>query len=238
MEEDASRVEEDMSYDPYQLEDIAPAVEDVPPDEEKVEQEEKEEDDGGVDEPVYITVGRSLLIMMLKMVLVMLPLPVLSGKQKRLLLDWDLYGPSFFCLLFSTLVGMSAHTDKLMVFACLFIFFWMGVLVVAFNSVLVGANISVFPIVSLLGYALFPLVIGSAVMLYDSIYLRLFIAVFCGLWSVFAAASFICQFIPAIHLPGRIIQAVYPIALFYAMLAWIAFVVRLDTNGAGLEKLG
>ncbi|KAF9112878.1 hypothetical protein BGX27_002635 [Mortierella sp. AM989] len=175
---------------------------------------------GGIDtldEPVSETLLRDLRNVGAKLQQVLYP----KGR-KDILKDWDLWGPLLMCLTLSIVLSARAQPDqKITVFTWIFIIVWMGSAVVTVNAKLLGGRVSFFQSVCVIGYCLFPLVLVSIVsILVPSIYIRLPL---CGVafgWASWASLGFLSDS----NLANRRALGVYPLFLFYFIIAWMILI--------------
>lgn len=163
------------------------------------------------------------------------PLPVDSGNDdqeaysnRELLslenLEWDLWGPLIFSLAYSVMLGLSASRNQTnLVFSGSFAFVWTFYLIIGLNIQMLGGNISFMSAISAAGYSMFPIVLGEllCLLLIKWKLIRLVLMAVLALWSVYVGAlSLKCSGV----LPGRVLLAVYPLALMYAVLAWLSVI--------------
>ncbi|KAH3688236.1 hypothetical protein WICPIJ_000787 [Wickerhamomyces pijperi] len=138
-------------------------------------------------------------------------------------LDWDLWGPLVFILIFSVILGMLSPTSSSSsVFSGVFSLIWFAFGIIAINIQLLGGTISFFSALSTTGYALFPLLISATI----SVFVKLFIVRFvCFVlfvsWAIYAAT--VNLKVNGV-LPGRIFLAIYPVSLIYATLGWLCVI--------------
>lgn len=106
---------------------------------------------------------------------------------------------------------------------------WGGSFVVTINTKLLGGKISFFQCVCVLGYCIFPIVLGAAIMglfkiLHMDIFiLRLIVAILCLIWAGLSTSfptSGSISFMNVIIDPKKNIIAIYPIFLFYLFIDW------------------
>ncbi|GEQ70129.1 hypothetical protein JCM33374_g3805 [Metschnikowia sp. JCM 33374] len=139
-------------------------------------------------------------------------------------LDWDLWGPLIFSLAYAVTMGVAApNTQTNVVFSGTFSFIWLFYLVVGLNIQLLGGTISFLSAISATGYSIFPIVVGAifSTLLLRWRFVRLIVMVLCALWSIYAASmSLKCSGV----LPGRVLLAIYPVALMYAVLSWLVVI--------------
>lgn len=139
-------------------------------------------------------------------------------------LEWDLWGPLIFLLTLAVALGMSASRDQTnAVFSGTFCFTWISFLVLGLNIQLLGGTISFLLAISATGYSMFPLVLGELLswLVIKHKFLRLILMVVLNAWSVFAGAmSLKCSGV----LPGKVLLAVYPVALMYSVISWLVVI--------------
>lgn len=133
--------------------------------------------------------------------------------------DWDLWGPLLLCLLLSTMLSIRAPQGQAsIVFAAVFVIVWCGAAVVSLNAQLLGGNVSFFQSVCVLGYCIFPLNLAALLCaLFDSTVFHLVAVVVAFVWATRASVVFMSQLVAE----GRRALAVYPVLLFYIVIAWM-----------------
>jgi len=176
---------------------------------------------GTLDEPVSVTLKRDLLKIWVKIKYVINP----SGQQEdtlRELRNWDLWGPLLLCLQLSIMLSLSAPpSQEMVIFASVFFIFWIGSGIVTLNAQLLGGKISFFQSVCVLGYCIFPLNIASVLCFFVSNWLfRVVVGTVCYVWSTRASV----MFMGAMVQKERRILAVYPVFLFYIVIAWMIMI--------------
>lgn len=182
-----------------------------------------------LDEPVWETLKRDLLAIAVKTRHVMLP----NGKGTLALRDWDLWGPLLMSFLLAIVVGVSAkdtatNTGRTsLMFAVVFVIVAVGSLAVTFNAKVLGGQVSIFQAVCVLGYCMFPLVLAATVIAicavagFSPIVFRGPFVLACFFWASWASVGFMGALVPR----NRKILSVYPVVLFYLILAWIILIV-------------
>ncbi|CCH46753.1 putative membrane protein [Wickerhamomyces ciferrii] len=147
--------------------------------------------------------------------------PIDDSNLKKL--DWDLWGPLIFILIFSLILGyLSPKTNTSQVFSSVFALTWLTFAVIAINIQLLGGTISFFSALSTQGYALFPLVISSIISIFIKwSFIRFIIYLLFVSWAIYAAT--INLKVSGV-LPGRIFLAIYPVGLVYATLGWLCVI--------------
>jgi len=163
-----------------------------------------------------------------------------------------------FSFVWNSLLSLTApHGQSSLVFAIVFVFIWIGAILVALNAVLLGGkmfvspstsvlpcsavphplffsplffcfrfvlfNSSFFQAVCVMGYSIFPLLVMAVILLCvgktmrAKIWLRVLLIVPACCWSVWASYGLTRDAVP----PKRKMLAVYPLLLFYCVLAWM-----------------
>lgn len=138
--------------------------------------------------------------------------------------DWDLWGPLIFLLAYLVALGLAAPNRQTnLVFSGTFAFFWLFLLAVGLNIQLLGGTILFLLAISASGYLLFPVVAGG--LLCTSVVgprlVRLVVMALLWAWSVYSGVlSLQCLGVQ----PGRVVLAGYPVALMYAVMAWLCVI--------------
>ncbi|KAI8888403.1 Yip1-domain-containing protein [Backusella circina FSU 941] len=172
-----------------------------------------------LDEPVSVTIMRDLSKVAHK------SLQVLHPKGDRnVLKDWDLWGPLLLCLTLAITLSLNApDSQSVPIFTGVFTIVWLGAAVVTVNAKMLGGAVSFFQSVCVLGYCLFPLAASAIVATFVKlIWVRLPIAIVTFAWSTYASVGFMSE--SDIHLQNRRALAVYPLFLFYFIIAWLVLV--------------
>jgi hypothetical protein len=145
-----------------------------------------------------------------------------SDATLKALRDWDLWGPLLLCLALSLCLTASAPAGQAsLIFASVFVLVWAGAAVVTVNAQLLGGHISFFQSVCVLGYCVFPLVLAAGVTFVVAARpVRLTAVALALVWSTRASVPFMSALVP----PARRVLAVYPVLLFYAVIAWMVLV--------------
>ncbi|KAI0649065.1 Yip1-domain-containing protein [Trametes meyenii] len=182
-----------------------------------------------LDEPVTTTIARDLLSIYTKLVQVLYP-PRSSG-NRDLLRDWDLWGPLVLCLALGILLSINAPpSQSLGVFTSVVVIIAVGSLVVTVQAKLLGGRVSFFQGLCVLGYCVAPLNVAALVSTFvHLIYVRAPVALVAWAWCVWG--EFLLCLLPSVNfLDGtkieaqRILLAVYPLLLFYFVLAWMIII--------------
>eukprot|EP00052_Salpingoeca_macrocollata_P013240 m.103444 g.103444 ORF g.103444 m.103444 type:complete len:231 (-) comp18830_c0_seq2:41-733(-) len=171
-----------------------------------------------LDEPVSTTIRRDVEAVVQKFYHVLRP-----HQSKRLLQDWDLWGPLLLTVTLALLLRSNAEaSQRTQVFTGVFFIIWFGSCVITINTKLLGGHLSFFQSVCVLGYCILPLVIACMFLrllsyLVSHVSVRLVLVAVALAWSVYASIGFIKASSP----DSRKALIVYPIILFYVVIAWL-----------------
>lgn len=166
-----------------------------------------------LDEPVWQTLARDLTGIYNRLKLVVWP--------SDSVVDWDLWGPLIFSLTYSVVLGVSSsHTNQ--VFSGSFALIWLFFIIIGLNIQLLGGSISFLSAISAVGYSMFPITVGEIVCsLFSFKLIRLIVMVFMCAWSVYAGVNGLKS---SGVKPGRVVLAVYPVGLMYAVMGWLSVI--------------
>ncbi|EPS66349.1 hypothetical protein M569_08429 [Genlisea aurea] len=172
-------------------------------------------------EPVWDTVKRDLSRIVSNLKLVVFPNPFREDPGKALR-DWDLWGPFFFIVFLGLTLSWSASVKKSEVFAVAFALLATGAVILTLNVLLLGGQIIFFQSLSLLGYCLFPLDMGSLIcMLVDNVLVKVIVVGVTLGWSSWAAYPFMST---AVN-PRRKALALYPVYLMYVSVGFLVIAI-------------
>ncbi|KAJ7158669.1 hypothetical protein C8R46DRAFT_1109846 [Mycena filopes] len=174
-----------------------------------------------LDEPVSTTIARDLLSIYSKLVQVLYPRRA-SGREVLRFIG-ILWGPLILCLSLGIMMSLTApETQSLNIFTSVIAICSIGALTVTIQAKLLGGRVSFFQGLCVLGYCIAPLNIAALVAVFvRPIYIRAPIALLAWAWCIWASVNF---------LDGtkieqqRILLAVYPLLLFYFILAWMILI--------------
>jgi len=174
-----------------------------------------------LDEPVMTTIARDLTSIYTKVVQVLYPRR--SGTGREVLRDWDLWGPLILCLMLGIMLSINAPADQALgVFTSVIVIVALGSVVVTIQAKLLGGRVSFFQALCVLGYCIAPLDVAAFVSCFVRIiWVRAPLALGAWAWCIWASVNF---------LDGtkieqqRILLAVYPLLLFYFILAWMILI--------------
>lgn len=172
-----------------------------------------------LDEPVSVTILRDLKQVGRKLQQVLHP----KG-DRSVLKDWDLWGPLILCLALAITLSTSVPSNQSVpIFTGVFVIVWLGAAVVTINAKLLGGSVSFFQSVCVIGYCLFPLVVVAMIAIFvESVWFRVPGSLIAFGWSTFASVGFLSE--SKAHLNNRRALAVYPLFLFYLIIAWLVAV--------------
>jgi len=174
-----------------------------------------------LDEPVLTTISRDIKSIYTKLIQVLYP--ARAGASREVLREWDLWGPLILCLALGIMLSVNAPPEQsLGVFTSVVVIVSLGSLIVTLNAKLLGGHVSFFQSLCVLGYCVFPLVAAALVaMFFHPLYIRGPVAVAAWAWCVWAAMNF---FDGTQIEAQRVMLAVYPLFLFYFVLAWMILI--------------
>ncbi|KAJ8590735.1 Yip1-domain-containing protein [Rhizopogon salebrosus TDB-379] len=173
-----------------------------------------------LDEPVTATITRDLLSIYSKLVHVLYPR---KSSGREVLRDWDLWGPLLLCLCLGIMLSVNAPSSQsLGVFTSVIVIVSLGSLVVTVQAKLLGGRVSFFQGLCVLGYCIAPLDIAALISCFVRvIWVRAPVALAAWAWCIWASVNFLDG--TKIE-PQRILLAVYPLLLFYFVLAWMILI--------------
>ncbi|KAG2741238.1 Yip1-domain-containing protein [Suillus brevipes Sb2] len=162
-----------------------------------------------LDEPVTTTITRDLLSIYSKLVHVLYPR---KSSGREVLRDWDLWGPLLLCLCLGIMLSVNAPSNQsLGVFTSVVVIVSVGSLVVTVQAKLLGGRVSFFQGLCALGYCIAPLDIAALISCFVHV-----------IWVGHLASV---NFLDGTKIePQRILLAVYPLLLFYFVLAWMILI--------------
>jgi len=174
-----------------------------------------------LDEPVLTTITRDVFSIYSKLIQVLYPRR--TGVGREVLRDWDLWGPLILCLALGIMLSLNAPAlQSLGVFTGVVVIVSVGSLIVTLNAKLLGGRVSFFQSLCVLGYCIFPLVLAAVMAAFVRVlWIRAPVAIGAWAWSVWAAMNF---FDGTKIEEQRVLLAVYPIFLFYFILAWMILI--------------
>ena len=80
------------------------------------------------------------------------------------LLDWDFWGPLFFCLILGLVLSwQNSYKNSGTIFIMIFSIVWIGGFIVSLNSQFLGINLSVYQCICILGYCMLAIVLAAII---------------------------------------------------------------------------
>ncbi|KAI6042595.1 hypothetical protein EDC04DRAFT_2564059 [Pisolithus marmoratus] len=173
-----------------------------------------------LDEPITVTIMRDLLSIYTKLAQVLYPR---RPNSQEILRDWDLWGPLLLCLALGIMLSINAPASQsLAVFTSIVAIVSVGSLVVTVQAKLLGGRVSFFQGLCVLGYCVAPLDVAAIIACFiRTIWIRAPIAIAAWAWCIWASVSFLDG---AKIEQQRVLLAVYPLLLFYFVLAWMILI--------------
>ncbi|KAA8494772.1 Protein YIPF6 [Porphyridium purpureum] len=194
-----------------------------------------------LNEPVLKTVLRDVSIVGRRIWLVLSP--DAAQHLRAELRDWELWGVLFISMSLATILSMEASHEASAVFSIVFLVVFLGSAVVTLNAQLLGAALSFFQTLCMLGYCVFPILLAALINLLwqfvppiFAVLLIIATVVACCFWSMRAASAYLED----TQLPdGRKTLLLYPVLLFFFCLSWMVLISssgRVRSRVSGLEQ--
>lgn len=172
-------------------------------------------------EPIKTTIYRDLFMIYTKIKIVSTPF---SGNEKKkyYIQQWDLWGPLLLNLLLACTLAISSD-DKSGTVILVFSIFWIGGALIYLNANFLGAKISLFQLLCLFGYCLFPLNVSAIIFIIIRIdILRIIIICIACYWSIMSSRDFMKNLIN----PAQRILVSYPCILFYLYFSFLILTTK------------
>ena len=175
-----------------------------------------------LDEAILTTINRDLNSIYNKLLFVINPFS--SDEEKKYhIKQWDLWGPLIFNIFLAGTLAIHSE-NKGQTIILIFLIFWLGSFLIFINSHLLGVNTSIFQIICLLGYCLFPLNISTFIFCIfraNEIFKFLVIGFTC-FWSLFSASSYLSNLANS----EQRYLVLYPVILLYLYISWFIFTIK------------
>ena len=178
--------------------------------------------DSTLNEPISTTILRDLFLIFTKIKFVANPF----GKKKDkdyYIKQWDLWGPLLLNILLACTLAINSK-QKSQIIILVFVIFWLGGVLIYLNANFLGMKTSIFQLLCLFGYCLFPLNLSAIILLVLKFndFLRLvFIGIAC-FWSIYASSDFL----KGLAEPEQRYLVLYPCILYYIYIAWFIFTTK------------
>ncbi len=169
-----------------------------------------------LDESVLTTLTRDLIRICHKLEYVLIPR--IKVDKKKELQNWDLWGPLIFCLLLCLIISSDKGISAEKSFVYIFFIVWIGGIIITFNAQFLGAVIGICQSCCLLGYCVFPILIGALILrLYKNgkPVVKFIIMGLAVIWSCFSSVGFMST----LSTPNKKFLMVFPVYLFYITIA-------------------
>jgi hypothetical protein len=167
-----------------------------------------------LNESIMTTINRDLLLIYTKIKYVVNPF--ISRDQKNIQIrQWDLWGPLVLNMTLAFTLSFNTK-EKSQMTTLIFVIFWLGGVILFLNANFLGVKTSIFQMLCLLGYCLFPLNLAAIfVTLFNfNDILRLLIVIFNLLWSIYSSSDYLKIMIN----PEKRYLVLYPCILFYFLM--------------------
>ena len=120
-----------------------------------------------LDEPISQTIMKDLQLIYEKTKIAMLPMKESNSTDK--LKDWDFWGPLIFCLILGLILSLGRNDENGgIIFILIFVIVWIGGFFISINSQFLGAKLTVYQSICILGYCMFAIVLTSIINLFLS----------------------------------------------------------------------
>jgi len=169
-----------------------------------------------LDESVGATLARDLKRICHKLEYVLIP--HMNVNKKKELQNWDLWGPLIFCLLLCLIISSDKDISAEKSFIYVFFLVWIGGIIITFNAQFLGAIIGVCQSCCLLGYCIFPILIGALILrLWKNAkpVIRVIIMAIFVIWACLSSVGFMSTLC---HSNKKFLM-VFPVYLFYITIA-------------------
>lgn len=115
-----------------------------------------------LDETITTSIKKDLQLIYEKTKVAMLPMNESNSTEK--LKDWDFWGPLIFCLFLGLILSLGRNDSKGgKIFILIFAIVWIGGFIISINSQFLGAKLTVYQSICILGYCMFAIVIAALV---------------------------------------------------------------------------
>lgn len=172
-----------------------------------------------LNESIRTTINRDLTLIFTKIKYVVNPL--IPRDQKNFhIRQWDLWGPLLLNMALAFTLSFDTK-EKSQITTLIFVIFWLGGVILYLNANFLGVKASIFQILCLLGYCLFPLNLSAIIVtifnLNDILKLILVMSTLC--WSVYSSSDYL----RVISNQEQRYLVLYPCILFYLYISWFIF---------------
>ena len=175
-----------------------------------------------LNESIVTTINRDLFLIYTKIKCVVNPFTT-EELQKYHIKQWDLWGPLTLNMILAFTLSFNTK-EKSQMTTLIFIIFWLGGLILYLNSNFLGVKASIFQILCLLGYCLFPLNISAIIVTLINFndMIRLILVLITLFWSIYSSSSYL----KAITSQEQRYLVLYPCILFYLYISWFIFTAK------------
>lgn len=175
-----------------------------------------------LNESIITTINRDLYLVYTKIKYVVNPL-ISKEKKKYHIRQWDLWGPLLLNMILALTLSFNTK-EKSQMTTLIFVIFWLGGVVLYLNANFLGVKASIFQMLCLLGYCLFPLNLSAIIVTIfnfnDIIRLIIVMASLC--WSIYSSSDYL----KAISNQDQRYLVLYPCILFYIYISWFIFATK------------
>ena len=172
-----------------------------------------------LNESIITTINRDLLLIYTKIKYVVNPFIPREQKDTQIR-QWDLWGPLVLNMTLAFTLSFNTK-EKSQMTTLIFVIFWLGGVILFLNANFLGVKTSIFQMLCLLGYCLFPLNLAAIIVTlfnFNDI-LRLIIVILNLFWSIYSSSDYLKIMI---NQEQRYL-VLYPFILFYLYISWFIF---------------
>ncbi len=172
-----------------------------------------------LNESIITTINRDLLLIYTKIKYVVNPFIPREQKDTQIR-QWDLWGPLVLNMTLAFTLSFNTK-EKSQMTALIFVIFWLGGVILFLNANFLGVKTSIFQMLCLLGYCLFPLNLAAIIVTlfnFNDI-LRLIIVILNLFWSIYSSSDYLKIMINQ----DQRYLVLYPFILFYLYISWFIF---------------
>ena len=172
-----------------------------------------------LNESIITTINRDLLLIYTKIKYVVNPFIPREQKDTQIR-QWDLWGPLVLNMTLAFTLSFNTK-EKSQMTTLIFVIFWLGGVILFLNANFLGVKTSIFQMLCLLGYCLFPLNLAAIIVTlfnFNDI-LRLIIVILNLFWSIYSSSDYLKIMINQ----DQRYLVLYPFILFYLYISWFIF---------------
>ena len=175
-----------------------------------------------LNESIRTTINRDISLIITKIKYVVNPFIPRDQKNYHIR-QWDLWGPLLLNIILAFTLSLDTK-EKGQMITLIFVIFWLGGVILYLNANFLVVKASIFQMLCLLGYCLFPLnlsaIIVTIINFNDIFKLIIVMSTFC--WSVYSSSDYL----KIISNQEQRYLVLYPCILFYLYISWFIFMAK------------